>query len=79
MNSRTSKTIRYIEDTFGPPTTQKHTNHSFLVTNFTHPIEMVHHGEQHQRMNNHFIYQDIDRRHFFQGQLDFFRLNSRII
>lgn len=60
----TGKTIGYIENTFLSPATEQYADNALLIPNFAHPIEVINNAEQHQRMNNHFIYDHIFRRHF---------------
>lgn len=60
----TSETIGDIKHPLLSPATKQYADDTFLVANFAHSIEMVHHAEQDQRMDDYFVHDRIFCRHF---------------
>ena len=42
-----------VEDALGRPRAEEKPHHPLGVPNLTHPVEVIHHGEEDQRVNDH--------------------------
>lgn len=59
----TCEAVGHIEHSLGSPAAQKDSHYALLVANLSHPVEVIHHGQQNQWMHYHFVYAHLLRRH----------------
>lgn len=60
----TCETVRDVENAFRSPATQQNADYTFLVTDFSHAVEVVDHAEEDQGVHHHFAGGYFLARHF---------------
>ena len=60
---RNCETVCDIEFSFAGPGPQQEADNSFLVSDFFHPVEMVHNREQNQRVNHNLLQVSLSQNH----------------
>jgi hypothetical protein len=59
----------------GGPVAQQDADNTLLVANLAHPVEMVHHGEEDERMDHHLLQMNLGQNHFevYTNSLEVYR------